>query len=65
IALPDPIGSETTFSREQFARDEKQRIAEALSQQKWNVASVARQLGIPRPSLYRKLKRYGLLRGSE
>ena len=48
------------LSREQFDRRERARIAEALARNRWNVARTARQLGIPRSSLYRKLKKMGV-----
>ena len=37
-------------------------IAAALEATRWNVTEVSRLLGIPRTSLYRKLKQYGLKR---
>ena len=50
--------------RTAFMEHEAERIAEALAANRWNVAKVSRLLGIPRPTLYRKLKRYGISRGS-
>jgi serine/threonine-protein kinase PknK len=41
---------------------ERARLASALESERWNVSEVARSLEIPRATLYRKLKRYGLLR---
>ena len=49
-------------SRRDFEQDERERILSALRQARWNVSVVARSLGIPRNTLYRKLKRYGLER---
>jgi transcriptional regulator with GAF, ATPase, and Fis domain len=63
IALPDPAAPTNAVSRDEFERQEMQRIADALASHRWNVALVARELGIPRPTLYRKLRRYGLVRG--
>jgi transcriptional regulator of acetoin/glycerol metabolism len=37
-------------------------IAAVLEKAGWNVAKAARQLGIPRPTFYRKLRRYRLVR---
>lgn len=37
-------------------------IEEVLSLQGWRVQSAARELGIPRSSLYHKIKQYGLAR---
>jgi serine/threonine-protein kinase PknK len=49
-------------SRRDFETDEKERILAALRAARWNVSVVARSLGIPRNTLYRKLARYGLER---
>jgi DNA-binding NtrC family response regulator len=49
-------------SRRDFERGEQERILAALRQARWNVSIVSRSLGIPRNTLYRKLKRYGLTR---
>ncbi|WP_308462400.1 helix-turn-helix domain-containing protein, partial [Pseudomonas aeruginosa] len=35
----------------------------ALDGQRWHVSGVAEQLGISRNTLYRKLRRHGLVRG--
>ncbi|MGE3670481.1 MAG: sigma 54-interacting transcriptional regulator, partial [Polyangiaceae bacterium] len=47
-------------SRREFEATEVDRISEALAQHRWNVSAVSRALKIPRATLYRKLKRYGL-----
>ncbi len=62
ISLPEVSAPANALTREEFARREMQQIADALAEHRWNVALVARALGIPRPSLYRKLRRYGLVR---
>ena len=49
-------------SRKDFERDERERILNTLMASRWNVSVVARTLGIPRNTLYRKLARYGLQR---
>lgn len=41
---------------------EAAKISAALAATGWNVAETARALDIPRPTFYRKLRRYGLLR---
>jgi transcriptional regulator with PAS, ATPase and Fis domain len=51
--------------RASFERREAELIAEALAANRWNVAKVGRLLGIPRPTLYRKLKRYGITRDAK
>jgi transcriptional regulator with GAF, ATPase, and Fis domain/serine/threonine protein kinase/lipopolysaccharide biosynthesis regulator YciM len=62
ISLPEASAPANALTREEYARREMQQIADALAAHRWNVALVARALGIPRPSLYRKLRRYGLVR---
>jgi transcriptional regulator with GAF, ATPase, and Fis domain/tetratricopeptide (TPR) repeat protein len=52
-------------SRDDFEADEKERILVALRAARWNVSVVARSLGIPRNTFYRKLARYGLSRAPE
>jgi DNA-binding NtrC family response regulator len=52
-------------SRTEFERDERERIHSTLLASRWNVSVVARTLGIPRNTLYRKLVRYGLQREPE
>ena len=47
-------------NRLDFEHEERERILGALRAQRWNVSQVARSLGIPRNTFYRKLKRYGL-----
>jgi len=49
-------------SRQEFERDERERILNTLLATRWNVSVVSRALGIPRNTLYRKLARYGLQR---
>ncbi len=53
----EPAGDRTSFEREEAAQ-----IAAALRAHRWKVSEVARSLGIPRATLYRKLDRYGLKR---
>jgi serine/threonine-protein kinase PknK len=49
-------------TRQEYEKDERERILEALRETRWNVSVVSRRLGIPRNTLYRKLERYGLQR---
>jgi transcriptional regulator of acetoin/glycerol metabolism len=58
-AAPSSSGSEKS-SRRAFEKAEAEQIAKALAENRWNVAKVSRLLGIPRPTLYRRIKRYGL-----
>lgn len=63
IELPRPkVQADERFSRKAFERAEVERIASALVEHRWNVSKVARVLDIPRPTLYRRIKRYGLKR---
>lgn len=48
--------------RQGFEEQEAERLWSALSAERWNVSRVARNLGIPRNTLYRKLKKYGIRR---
>ena len=61
IELPrgDPAPA-VGLSRREFRRAEAKKIAEALVAHRWNVSKVSRALGIPRPTLYRRIERYGL-----
>jgi transcriptional regulator of acetoin/glycerol metabolism len=49
-------------SRRDYETQERERILESLRGARWNVSIVARTLGIPRNTLYRKLARYGISR---
>jgi transcriptional regulator with GAF, ATPase, and Fis domain/serine/threonine protein kinase len=49
-------------NRGEFEGEERERILRSLESSRWNVSVVARTLGIPRNTLYRKLARYGLER---
>jgi hypothetical protein len=50
-------------SRQEHQQGEVERIVNALGTCGWNVSQAATVLGIPRSTLYRKLKRYGLTVG--
>jgi serine/threonine-protein kinase PknK len=52
-------------SRRDFEADEKERFLSALRAARWNVSVVARSLGIPRNTFYRRLARYGLSRAAD
>ena len=61
IELPElAAGSRNEPGRGAFERDEKARILQMLEAHRWNVRKVAPLLGLPRSTLYRKLKRYGI-----
>ncbi|MBX3270114.1 MAG: sigma-54-dependent Fis family transcriptional regulator [Sandaracinaceae bacterium] len=46
--------------RKEMQAEQARSILAALAETRWNVSEVARRLGIPRTTLYRKLKRYGI-----
>jgi transcriptional regulator with GAF, ATPase, and Fis domain len=48
-------------SFDDFQKDEKQRILEALEAHNWNRVRAAKALGIPRRTFYRRLKQYDIL----
>ena len=51
--LSEPVGN-----------DEERRIVEALEECQWNRSKAAKKLGIPRRTFYRRLKKMGLIDGS-
>lgn len=56
---------ELSRTRKDFEAHEAQRLLSQLEAERWNVSRVAKNLGIPRNTLYRKLARYGLARDPE
>ena len=62
IVLPTAADVAHPAHRRQFEQHEALQIAAALRAARWNVAEVCRTLAIPRTTLYRKLRRYGLTR---
>ncbi|HOU93018.1 MAG TPA: helix-turn-helix domain-containing protein, partial [Polyangiaceae bacterium] len=58
----DCVAPSRPLDRQGFAQQEAQAIAAALAEHRWNVAEVARALGVSRPTLYRRLKAHGLTR---
>jgi len=48
--------------RSAYERGEARQLRAALYAADWNISQVARELGTPRQSLYRKLRRYGIHR---
>lgn len=58
LAITTP--SESPQDRHDFEASEQERIRRALDASRWNVSRVARELEIPRQTLYRKMQRYGL-----
>ncbi|MGK4006876.1 sigma 54-interacting transcriptional regulator [Sorangium sp. So ce1036] len=64
VELPAAAPAPRSRSRADHKKIEEDRIRAALEHARWNVSEVSRSLGIPRTTLYRKLSRYGLLRGA-
>jgi transcriptional regulator with GAF, ATPase, and Fis domain len=62
---PTPVLPVAAASREEYERKEAERLMSALEAGRWNVSKVAKQLGVPRNTLYRKLARYGIQRRDE
>jgi transcriptional regulator with GAF, ATPase, and Fis domain len=63
ILLPAPARGPRRDAHREFQAREATEIATALDAARWNVTGACRALGIPRTTLYRKLRRYGLVRG--
>ncbi|MBN1608205.1 MAG: sigma 54-interacting transcriptional regulator [Polyangiaceae bacterium] len=62
VALPTAAEAASPRGHRHYALAEAAEIAAALAATRYNAAEVSRRLGIPRTSLYRKLKLYGLER---
>ncbi|WFF42085.1 sigma-54-dependent Fis family transcriptional regulator [Salinicola endophyticus] len=67
VATP-PISATSAIPRTTQLRHESddapaeaESLARALAQAGWNVSQVARQLGVSRPTLYRRMRRHGLV----
>ncbi len=62
--LESPRTRVAATHRHQFREREGDQILNALADARWNVAKVSRELGIPRTTLYRKMKEHGAKRGT-
>jgi serine/threonine-protein kinase PknK len=60
LGRPEPRARKAAKNRKDFETLEAERLLAALESERWNVSAVARNLGIPRNTLYRKLARYGI-----
>lgn len=60
--IPTQAASSGGGSRKTMSDVERQHIHDVLSQNNWNVREAAKALGIPRSSLYTKLKEYAITR---
>jgi DNA-binding NtrC family response regulator len=56
-AAPQQRGSDSSLT---LAELERQHIVRVLEEERGQVESAAKRLGVPRSSLYSKLKRYGI-----
>ena len=56
-------GRAGAVGRQEYLERERQRAKEALDSNRWNVSKAAAELGIPRPTFYRKLRAWGFVRG--
>ncbi|OOW00753.1 sigma-54-dependent Fis family transcriptional regulator [Pseudomonas sp. MF4836] len=63
--LPLPLISRdpppTAHLAEQLGDDESRRLHDCLRRQRWNISAAASELGISRSTLYRKMKKHGLI----
>jgi len=57
-----PTATPRVRSRKDYEEHEAERLLSLLESQRWNVSRVAKSLGMPRNTLYRKLARYGIER---
>jgi transcriptional regulator with GAF, ATPase, and Fis domain len=65
LPAPAPAASAVVVDRSGFLHEEEGRILAVLRACRWNVSEAQKTLGIPRATLYRKLKRYGVERPEE
>jgi len=59
VAMTTPVGERDTWSLAEIERDHIQRV---LTRHRGNATAAARQLGISRTTLWRKLREYGIAR---
>jgi DNA-binding NtrC family response regulator len=60
LALKSDIKQQAAYSFQTFEEMEKQMILASIEQAKGNMSAVAKNLGITRPTLYKKMKRYNI-----
>lgn len=65
LDLPAERAATPSLNREGFELRESEQIAQALASNRFNVSKVSRLLGLPRATLWRKMKRYGLVRSGD
>ncbi len=64
VATPAPGRSDAQTLAESKDHAELEAITQALQSSGYNRSRAAQKLGISRPTLYKKLRRYGLLNGN-
>jgi transcriptional regulator of acetoin/glycerol metabolism len=60
IATPSPLAALSDDGDLNLERAEKQMITRALSKYSWNISLAAKELGLTRASLYRRMEKHGL-----
>lgn len=60
LALSGNLHQNSSFSFQTFEEMERQMIVASLEKEKGNLSAVAKSLGITRPTLYSKMKRYDI-----
>jgi DNA-binding NtrC family response regulator len=60
LALNSPVQQTSNVSIQTFEEMEKQMIIASIEKEKRNMSAVAKSLGITRPTLYKKMKRYNI-----
>jgi len=58
IQTPIPEHTPVTATEGDVQLPEKQALVEMLQHRRWNISSVAKQLSVSRPTVYRRLKKY-------
>lgn len=61
--MPDPSGGHASLESVR-ERSERAYVLAMLRDKDWNITDAARELGMPRSSLYRRIEKYGLTRDS-
>ena len=59
-AMHPGIPGHSRLDRESMAEEEEQMVRDAMERTRGNISAAAKMLGVSRPTLYAKLKKYGL-----
>ncbi len=60
MSVPETHGEDLPASRDEYRRAERRRLITALNEREWNVSATARDLGLSRAALRRRMHRHGL-----